>query len=223
MLIKERSISVTGYIPFSFVKEVNIVEDYKPNSHKYKEEQAAKKEIKKVVTGTVTKKKKSGLVKLVDVFIQEDIEDVKSFIVRDIIIPTGKQLLSDIVNGILYPGGGGPRKATPASRVQYTNYSGYSRDRDRDRYDRREPKKMYEYDQFEFDYREDAENVIMGMDEILQNYPFVKVSDMYELAEVSCDYTAHNYGWTDISSARTERTRYGKYVIRLPRPMPIER
>ena len=203
------------------------MDNLKPNSHKYREQEAKKseseKEIKKVVTGGVTRKKKGMLSKFVSTFIQEDIEDVKSFIFRDIIIPTGKQLLLDMVNGVLYPGGGGPRKSSSATRVRYTDYNGYSRDRDKDRYDRREPKKLYEYDQLEFDYREDAEAVIMGMDDILRSYPFVKVSDMYELAEVSCDYTAHNYGWTDISSARTERTRYGKYVIRLPRPMPIEK
>ena len=139
-------------------------------------------------------------------------------------MPTTKQMLSDIFNGFLYPGGGGPRRSSnQSSKIRYTDYGGYSRDRDRYRDERREPRRTYDYDTLEFDFREDAEAVLDEMRDILRDYPFVTVADMFEAARESCDYTAKNYGWTDIGSAHTERTRYGKYIIRLPRPMPIER
>ena len=58
--------------------------DYKPNSHKYKEEQknlpAERKKVEKVVTGKVKTKKKSEASKLKDVFISEDVSNVKSYI-----------------------------------------------------------------------------------------------------------------------------------------------
>ena len=79
--------------------------DYKPNSHKYKEEQknlsTDRKKVEKVVTGKVKTKKKSEASKLKDVFISEDVSNVKSYILMDVLIPAAKKAISDIVsNGI---------------------------------------------------------------------------------------------------------------------------
>ena len=51
--------------------------DYKPNSNRYKKAQknvpAEKKKVEKVVTGNVKTRRKSGVSKLKDTFISEDI------------------------------------------------------------------------------------------------------------------------------------------------------
>lgn len=78
--------------------------EYKANSHKAKkaEEKRAKK-VDKVVTGKVRTKKKSEMSKFKDVFISEDVSNVKSYIFLDVLIPTIKKALSDIiVNSTLY-------------------------------------------------------------------------------------------------------------------------
>ena len=58
------------------------MEDYKPNSHKYKAEQAAKaseeKKVEKVVKGTVKTKKKGEISKFKELLISEDA--VSSFV-----------------------------------------------------------------------------------------------------------------------------------------------
>lgn len=196
------------------------MEEYKPNSYKSKKEQDEKREVKAVVTGKTKTKKKSGLTKFADIFIQEDIANVKSFIITDVLIPTGKKLISDIVESILYPGGNGGRKtASPASRVQYTSYNTISSDRSRR--DHGAVRRTYEYDDIVFETRGDAETVLMGMDEILSQYGIVRVADMYDLANVTGTFTDNNYGWSDIRSARVERIRDG-YVIKLPRAMAID-
>lgn len=195
------------------------MEDYKPNSYKSKKEMGEKKEIKKVTHGVVKVKKKSGLTKFTDIFIQDDIENVKSFIITDVLIPTGKKLISDIVNSILYPGGGGNRNNNPASKVHYTSYNSISSN-SASRYSNG-PRRTYDYDNLVFPTRADAEVVLMGMDEILNQYTVVSVADFYDLAGATGSYTDNKYGWSDIRSAHIERVRDG-YIVRLPRAMPID-
>ena len=76
------------------------MENYKPNSHKSKEEQkktSEKKKLDKVISGTAKVKKKSKTGKFADMFISEDARNVKSYIVSDVLIPAAKKLISDIV------------------------------------------------------------------------------------------------------------------------------
>lgn len=61
------------------------MEDYRSNSHKAKAEakEAAEKKVDKVVTGNVKRKKKSEVSKFKDVFISEDVSNVKRSIYGD--------------------------------------------------------------------------------------------------------------------------------------------
>lgn len=195
------------------------MEDYKPNSYKSKKEMGEKKEIKKVTHGVAKVKKKSGLTKFTDIFIQDDIENVKSFIITDVLIPTGKKLISDIVNSILYPGGGENRNNSPASKVHYTSYNNISSNSAPR--NSNGPRRTYDYNDLVFPTRADAEVVLMGMDEILNQYTVVSVADFYDLAGATGSYTDNKYGWSDIRSAHIERVRDG-YIVRLPRAMPID-
>ena len=65
------------------------MDDYKPNSHKYKESQRTqtteKKKVEKVVSGKVHKKKKN---RFVDLFISEDAANVKSYVFMDFLYPS---------------------------------------------------------------------------------------------------------------------------------------
>ena len=66
------------------------MENYKPNSHKAKEEASKnvpEKKIEKVISGTAKSKKKSEVRKLTDVFISEDVDSVKSYILLDVLVP----------------------------------------------------------------------------------------------------------------------------------------
>mgnify|MGYP004450855969 CR=1 FL=1 len=76
------------------------MENYPSNSHKAREEVAEKK-VEKVVSGKTSTKKKSGMRKLSDTFLSEDVSNVKSYIFSEVLLPAAKKLVSDIVtNGI---------------------------------------------------------------------------------------------------------------------------
>jgi hypothetical protein len=206
------------------------MEEYKPNSYKSKEgpaEPAPEKKIEKVISGVARAKKKNEIQKFADVFISEDINSVKSYILLDVLIPAVKKAISDIItNGIdmiLYGETGRTKKNSIASKVSYRSY--YDRDRDRDigRRDYGGPRARtgYSYDDIVLDSRGEAEDVLSRMDEIVSVYGMVRVADLYDLVGITGNHTDNNYGWTDIQSAKVETVRDG-YLIRMPRALPLK-
>ena len=205
------------------------MEDYKPNSHRYKEEQKAvpaEKKVEKVVKGGAKVRKKSELSKFADNLISEDAGKVKSYIFMDVLLPALKKLVSDVVTDgidmILY-GETGRTKKSSSSTGQYVSYSSYSsRDRDRTRYSSDSGRGRMNLDDIEFDRKSDADEVLRQMDEIIDRYGTVSVADLYDLAGLVAPHTATRYGWTNISSAQPERTRHGSWVIKFPRALAID-
>lgn len=155
------------------------MEEYKPNSHKSKEEQknlVPEKRVEKVISGTVKSKKKSEMQKFADVFISEDVNNVKSYIVMDVLVPAIKKAISDIVtNGIdmiLYGETGKSKKNSTASKVSYQKYY----DSGKKDYTAPKSRTSYEYDELLFETRGDAESVLDAMNEIIAQYEVVSVA-----------------------------------------------
>ena len=204
------------------------MDDYKPNSYKFKEKQKAlasseDKKIEKVVKGTVRTKKRSGLTKITEQLVSEDVNNVKSYILTDVFIPAVKKLVYDIITDgfsmILYGSTGAGKKKTIGSNVSYRQF--YDRSGD-DRRTLATSSSRFEYDDLIFDSRGEAEAVLNQMDVIIDTYGFVSVADLYDLADLSAPYTSNKYGWTNVSTADVARLRDGGYVIKLPRAMPIK-
>lgn len=182
-----------------------------------------KKKVEKVVSGNVKVKKKNSVTKFADNFISEDIHNVKSYVITDVLIPSIKRAISEMVtNGIdmiLYGSTGGRSKRSSADRVSYRNY--YDR-RDDDRYrdSDRVRTSPYSFDDIVLDSRGEAEEVLARMDELIDQYGIVSVADLYDLVGVSGNYTDNKYGWTNIRNAEPIRVRDG-YMLRLPKALPI--
>lgn len=203
------------------------MDEYKSNSHKSKEEQketASEKRVEKVVSGTVKPKKKGEMQKFADVFISEDVNNVKSYILLEVLVPAIKKAISDIVtNGIdmiLYGETGRTRNKSTASKVSYQRYYEKNDERRRD-YSAPAARNGFDYDELVFPTRGDAEAVLDAMNEIIAQYGVVSIGDLYDLANVSMDnFAANKYGWTDIRGCKSVRVRDG-YILKLPRALPL--
>lgn len=200
--------------------------DFKPNSHRFKEEQKAEvaaenKRIEKVISGTA-KVKKNEVRRFADIFISEDVKNVKSYVLMDVLVPAIKKAISDIVtNGIdmiLYGESGRPKK----SGSSYVSYDSSYR-RETDRRDRGTAGRVgYRYDDIVLDSRAEAEEVLNRLDEIIETYGVARVADLFDMCGLTCNFTDNSYGWSNISTAKVEHTRDG-FVIRMPRAMPIQK
>lgn len=200
------------------------MENYAPNSHKARQEKkelAEKKKVEKVVRGKVKVKKKGELGKLAGMFVSEDVQDVKSYVIMDVLIPTIKKTISDIIieSVEMIFGTGRGNKRSRADKVSYTSY--YDR-RDRDRREERSSRaSRYDLDDIVLDSRGEAEEVLARMDELLDAYKIVSVADLYDLLGETCDYTDNKYGWTNLRNADVIRVRDG-YKLKLPKVLPID-
>lgn len=200
--------------------------EYTSNSHRSKETPKAKPEekkvVQKVVTGTVKTKKKNELTKLADIFLPEDVQDVKSYVLMDVLIPAAKKLIDDVVTGGVHMWlyGSAGRSKSSGSGTSYVSYRNYSDPRDsRPRAEARSSR--YSYDDIVLESRGDAELVISQMDEMMETYGNVSVADLYDLVGKSCDYTDNRYGWTNIRNAEPVRVRDG-WMIKMPRAIPLK-
>lgn len=201
--------------------------NYKTNSYKSKKENEEKerKRPEKVVSGKVIKKK-NNVRKMTDNFIADDVDNVKSYLFSDVIVPAIKKVITDVItNGlemILYGDTqrGGNRGN---SKVRYTTYSSSHSNRPvRTSYSTRT---RYSSDDVIVSSRSEAEEVLRHLDDIIDMYGIARVADLYDLVGERHEYTDNDYGWTNISNAEAVRVRtddgYG-YAIKMPRALPID-
>lgn len=201
---------------------------YESNSHKSRELTETKnrkvipKNIQQVTTSPVRVKKKTGINKLASLFLADDVNDIKSSILLDVVVPGIKDAILDIVHMLLNGTTSGRfrsgRGRSGISRIQYDSiYDSNISDRRRQL-----PQTIYDYDDIEFDNRREAEDVLMSMHELIATYGIATVSDFYDLCGITVPgyYTAEKYGWSDIRNATVIRTR-GGWIIKFPKVMPI--
>lgn len=200
-----------------------LYENLPDNSHKAraeKKEVVEEKRAEKVVHGKV-KTKKNEIRKFTGIFISEDVANVKNYILLDVLVPSIKKAIYDIVVNSLDMSLFGSRgaKRPSADRVSYRDYNGVSRKDDRG-YGNSRSTAGYSYDDIIIETRGEAEAVLSRMDEIMEEYGIVRVADLFDLVGITGDYTDNKYGWTNIRNAEVVRVRDG-YKIKMPRAMPI--
>lgn len=200
-----------------------VISDLKPNSHKAKSEEAKREQRKpkSVINGSAKVKKKGELAKLADIFLPEDVTDVKSYLLRDVLVPAAKKLVDDLVTGGVHMFLYGNASRGHSSGGRTTNYVSYSRYSDpRDNKPRANTRGI-DYDDLCFENRGDAELVLDTMCDMLDRYDQVSILDMYDTAGMSCPHTWNSYGWTNLSTAQVVRSRDG-WIIKLPRAVPLK-
>jgi hypothetical protein len=201
---------------------------YPPNSHKHKEAQkqatTQEKQIQKVVKGPV-KTKKNDFRKFADIFISEDVTNVKTYILMDVLVPAIKKGIYDIVtNGIdmiLYGGTGKAKNGSNGSKVPYYSYSSNKNTVNYRGSENAAPRSAADYDDIIWPDRGSAERAKQQMQDIVATYGIVTVNDLYEMTPLTPPFTAQKYGWMDVSRAEVIRVRDG-YVLKLPRAVPID-
>lgn len=203
--------------------------NYQPNSHKFKQEQqeaaVEKKKTGKVIKGTATVKKKNEIQKFADVFISEDAANVKDYILMDLLIPGLKKLTVSIIKSaaeIIFGETGLDRRSDSSGRVPYVSYNDYSRRKDDRRHTESRARTGYRFEDVVLETRGEAERVLDLLHEKLAEYGTVSVAELYEAVGLSSEYTDYNYGWTKLRDAEPSRLMGGGYTLNLPRPIPLK-
>lgn len=204
------------------------MQDLKPNSYKYKEEQEkqdrtdAEKKIEPIVSGRVRTKKKGFFQKAIDLVRPEDVTDIHTSMLEDVLIPVFKDTVRDMVDVMLYGEKRGTRTCNNRGGTKISYREWYDRQNNRRDYNQVQAKASYELLELIFNTRSEALDVLKTMDDIIARYGTISVAEYYELSGVQHNYTDRSYGWKDIRKADTVSVRGGGFTIRMPRPVPLE-
>lgn len=188
-----------------------------------------KPKVEKVVSGRVGQKKKSLGQKFTETFLAADIRSTAEHICFDVLIPAAKETLSNMLNGAVdmmlfgerRPSRG--RAGSNGSRV-FVSYNDYYDRSDRRKGESAQQRRPRANDIFEplcFAVREDAEEVLDSLVDMIQEYQEAAVSDLYSLAGLPSDHTKERYGWYNLAEAKIEPTREG-FLLRLPKPVVLD-
>lgn len=211
--------------------ELNIP-DYPGNSNKEKEE-AKKQKVECLVKGKTIRKKKGVVDKILDTFVGEDTDGVFDYIVKDILIPAGKNALYDAVTGGL-----GMRLFGDPQAISIKRGNGYRPQRDyskcsrqpgrsttivhEDRRGRPGRTRVY-VDDIYYESRPEADEVLEGMRSMIDDYGEVTVANYYEFSQVPSSPSDNHIGWDDLRYASVKlRPRDGTYFIDLPRAVVLD-
>lgn len=185
-----------------------------------------KKEVT-AVTQAVVKPPSPGR-KVLSSFFAEDVKQVGSYVVWDVILPTVKNLVADVVTGSVERAIFGDVRTRPRGSSApvrgYTSYSRMYQKPDDSPGNKREISRVarmtHRFDEIVLPSRESAYDVLDNMERLLAEYGKVTVGDFYDLVGVTPDHPDENYGWTSIRNAVAVQTRDG-YIIDIPPPRPL--
>lgn len=203
--------------------EVKLLEkDYPNNSRKarteQKEEDKRERRLDSVAKANVRTPKRNS--KLAELFIAEDILDIKEFLVKEVVVPTIKEMIVGSVEMLFfgeYRGKKNKKKRTDYTRASYEDDRPYRRSRDSDRSRRT----RFDFDSIAFSTRAEAEEIVDILCDQLEDYDYVTVGEFYDLAGIDAEATDDDWGWKDLSSVKAVRTRYGDWILSMPRPREV--
>ena len=174
-------------------------------------------------------KKDSTAKKVAKSMIKVDGHQIKDFVFGEVLIPTIKDAVYKIVtNGlsmVLFDrvdGSRGSRSSLSGTRISYSGYyrgDNPPRESRTDRYSRRDS--FVPDGQIVYTTRQEAEDIIDGMADIIDQYGQVSIADMYDLSDVSAPpHTYNRYGWRTVRDFYTRHTSDG-WVIVTPRAIVL--
>ena len=198
---------------------------YKPNSHKSKKEakELPPKNVQKVVNGGVKSKEQPLAKKMAHSFVPDDRANIKSYITLDVLIPTIKEAISQIIkNGsdmLIF----GDVKPTRSSGRGGFNYNGITKS-STVQHRTVNRRATHDFRDVTFETRSDAMEVLSQMNELIENYGNATVEDFYTFIGEGkmAKYTDRKWGWTDLEGRNIERVLGGGYMIDLPPAEALE-
>lgn len=159
--------------------------------------------------------------KMIKAFFADDIQDIKSYLLWDKIVPGVKNLILDGLEKMFFKEV--RRRRDGRSGYDYSNssyryyYDGKSNDRNSGTSRPKETQDKVDCRNVVLTYREDAENLIRRMKQLIREDGEITVAQMFDLIESPSDYIDNNWGWTDERDIGMRRISNG-YLIDVREP-----
>jgi hypothetical protein len=209
------------------------MEQFPPNSRKERVGAREPSQVAQVTSGTARRRRRPLGKQFKSTFFSGDARGAVEYMFFEIAIPEFKNMLVDAVSAgfeRLVQGDRGPRRRRPGFMSSYvgnmTNYGGVSRGMQRpddrppmpNRMVSRQARARHDFGEILLETRQDAEEVLDRMYDILAKHNEVQVSDLYALTGMESTHVDTKWGWTDLHGSKVGRIRGGGYILELPEP-----
>lgn len=179
-----------------------------PNPENY-QNSAKKPKVESVVKGVVTAKNKTLASKIRGLFFARDLNELKEYVVDDIVIPGACKAAHGAVDMVFRKDVRSYTSNKGNTRIRYDRASNESLRYNRDETSR----KKRDFRDLEFETRGDAEEVLSGLVDLIADYESASIADLYDLCDITSTFTDNKYGWTDLSDASVKRGSNGYYLV----------
>lgn len=202
--------------------------EFPPNSEASKKV-PPDKDIQRVTSGEVTRKKKSLRKQFSETFIEGNAQGAIRYAMFDVMLPMARDLVWEAISegfrNLIFGDsrrGRGSRmpQSGPTGYISYDRFSTGHRMSSPQRTMSRLARSQHDFDDIVLDSRVEAEEVIDKLFEVVSRYGAASVADLYELVGLASAHTDQKWGWTDVRGAGVSRIR-GGYLLDLPDPEPL--
>lgn len=192
---------------------------------------AGEKKVDSVVSGGVTRKKKSLRKQFSETFVAGDPKTATRNVLFEVLLPSardtvvemGTQFLERLMNGEGRRRGTRSPAAGSQGYIPYQNYAPGMVGRFQTSASRalsNRARSRHDFDEIVLENRTEAEHVVDQLFELVDRYGSATVADLYDLVGVASAHTDNKWGWTDLAGASVSRVR-GGYLLNLPDPSPL--
>lgn len=207
------------------------MDQFPANSHRARVEDEP---IKRVTSAEAVRRKRGLGRQFKEVFIGGDARTAFNYMVVEVVVPAIQDTMIDAFQGgierLIRGESARPRRGMPGGygNAGYVNYQGMSRGPSssktttQQRTMSRRSRARGVFDDLVIPSRQEAEEVIDRMFDILSRYGSVSVATLYELTGVQSNHTDMKWGWVELRGAKAVRLRDGGFLLDLPEPEPLD-
>lgn len=204
------------------------MENFPPNSIKARVADEPKK-IERVTSAEAVRRKKGLGRQFKETFVGGSAKTAMEYMISEVIIPAIQDTMIDAFQGgveRLIRGENRPRRGRPsnfaaAGHVAYNRMGPPISPRGATTPPRmlsRSSRARQQFDEIVIPSRQEAEEVIDRLFDLLSRYGSASVADLYELTGIQSAHTDHKWGWTELRGAKAARLRSGGFLLDLPEP-----
>lgn len=202
------------------------MEQFPPNSRKSQAPPETKR-VEQVTSATAVRRRRPLGKQFRHTFFGGDAKTAAEYMVFEVLIPSAKEALVEAMSSgferLVY-GDRRPRRPGPRG-LGHFSYNQVSQQQRRP--DDRPPGPMqmsrqsrarHDFGQIVLQSRQEAEEVIDRLFDLVSKFGEASVSDLYELTGIASSHVDKRWGWTNLRGASVGRVRGGGYVLDLPEP-----
>lgn len=209
------------------------MDPFPPNSQKAKSSGREMKRVERVTSVEAVRRRRPLGKQFAHTFFGGDAHTAFHYMVSNVLVPAAKEAIVEAASSgfekLVYGETRPRRGGAPASALGHIAYNRMGASRQQD--DRppmpvgisRGGRARHDFGELLIQHRQEAEEVIERMYDIISKYEIVTVADLYELVGLSSTHIDHKWGWTELRGAQVGRARGGGYLLDLPEPEPLSR